>query len=253
MSPLEYYRPKTLEEALALLERGVPLAGGTALTPRRYHLEAVIDLQDLGLDGLEVGETEVRVGAAVRLQRLVEEAGAPEVLRRACRQEAGWNLRNMATLGGAAASGDGRSPLLTVLLALDARLRLEPGSEEQALDAWLEARGKPPRRLITEIVLPRPEAAAYEQVARSPADRPLVAAALARHGDGWRVALGGYGERPVRVPQAEAALAMGDLSAAARAAGEAYRQAGDAWASAEYRSEVAAVLVRRLATEVGAG
>jgi CO/xanthine dehydrogenase FAD-binding subunit len=58
--------------------------------------------------------------------------------------------------------------------------------------------------------------------------------------------------RPVLVPDAELALAAGDVPGAGEAARAAYAQADDAWASAEYRAEVAAVLVRRLAGEVGA-
>jgi CO/xanthine dehydrogenase FAD-binding subunit len=88
----------------------------------------------------------------------------------------------------------------------------------------------------------------YEQVARSPADRPIVAVAIG-HTDGGalRIVLGGFGARPVHVPRAEKALASDDLRAAGEAAAEAYAQAGDVWASAEYRSHAAAVLVRRLA------
>jgi CO/xanthine dehydrogenase FAD-binding subunit len=88
----------------------------------------------------------------------------------------------------------------------------------------------------------------YEQVARTPADRPIVAAAVG-HTDGtaYRVVLAGFGSRPVRVPRAEKALAADDPRAAGEAAAEAYAEAGDAWASAEYRSHVAAVLLRRLA------
>ena len=54
MPPLEYSRPGTLAEALALLQHGVPLAGGTALTANRRSLQAVVDLQDLGLDTLDI-------------------------------------------------------------------------------------------------------------------------------------------------------------------------------------------------------
>jgi CO/xanthine dehydrogenase FAD-binding subunit len=32
MGSLNYHRPKTIKETLALMEKGVPLAGGTALT-----------------------------------------------------------------------------------------------------------------------------------------------------------------------------------------------------------------------------
>jgi hypothetical protein len=39
------------------------------------------------------------------------------------------------------------------------------------------------------------------------------------------------------------------VAGAGRAAAQACATAGDAWASAEYRAEIAGVLVRRLATE----
>ena len=49
MSPLQYHRPQNLEEALELLEQGVPLAGGTRLTPDLRSVKALVDLQDLDL------------------------------------------------------------------------------------------------------------------------------------------------------------------------------------------------------------
>jgi hypothetical protein len=76
---------------------------------------------------------------------------------------------------------------------------------------------------------------AYEYVARTPADWPLVCAGVAAWPSGrTRVALGGFGEAPW--------LAMDGPTAhgAEFAAADAYSQAGDAWATAEYRREMAA-------------
>jgi hypothetical protein len=81
---------------------------------------------------------------------------------------------------------------------------------------------------------------AFETVARTPADRPIVCAALAQWPSGrTRLALGGYGQAPL--------LAMdgnepGGVETAVR---NAFAEAGDEWASAEYRSEMAAVLAKR--------
>ena len=55
--------------------------------------------------------------------------------------------------------------------------------------------------------------------------------------------------RAVRVPEAEAALAAGDLQAASRAVG-ALGYAGNLRGSADYRRKVAQVLVRRAAEEI---
>jgi carbon-monoxide dehydrogenase medium subunit len=254
MSPFTYYRPKTLGEAIAFLERGVPLAGGTTLTAQRGQIEAAIDLQELALDGLHVEEGTIHAGASLTLQALVEAGGdIPQALKTACRLEAGWNVRNRATLGGSVMSGDGRSPLLATLLALGAEAHLEPGDEIMSLGTLLEQRHAPAfRRLITELRFQQPLSLHYEQVSRAPADRPLVCVALAilpgEGSDGkLRVALGGFGARPVILPDIEHAhRQQAGLQAAAEAARTCFVGAEDAWASAEYRSHVAFVLVRRL-------
>jgi CO/xanthine dehydrogenase FAD-binding subunit len=81
---------------------------------------------------------------------------------------------------------------------------------------------------------------AYESVARTPADLPIVCAAAA----GWpsgrtRLALGGFGMAPLL------ALDGPEPEGAEIAARSAYSDAGDEWASAEYRREIAPVLARR--------
>lgn len=258
MSPFEYHRPKTVAEALKLLDRGVPLAGGTDLTPRRDEISAVIDLQELGLDYIESRDDIIVIGATVKLQTMVEnDELLPFALREACRSEASLNLRNMATLGGTVMSADGRSPVVTVLLAMDAKVIVEPGEKTVALEELLDHRDRDDfHGLITEIRLRLPEALRYEQVSRAPADRPLVCVAAARlPSDGaeklYRVVLGGVTSSPKRVKEAEARLSEGeDINTVADAARRTYTSAGDVWASSEYRAHTAGVLVGRLAKEI---
>jgi carbon-monoxide dehydrogenase medium subunit len=258
MAEMEYLRPKTMAEALSDVERGAPLAGGTALTPKAADLNAVVDLQDLGLDALRVEDEQVVAGAMLTLSALVDAADLlPGGLRQACRLEASANLRNAATLAGTVMVADGRSPLVTALLALDASATIEPRGETVTLDRLLDLREAGlTGRLITSMRFRMPEALAVQQVARAPADVPVVCAALAlRRERGRRVfgfALGGFGSRPIRVAEAEVALAGDEVEAAAAAAIQAFARAGDAWASAAYRAHVAGVLMRRLAQEVAA-
>jgi probable selenate reductase FAD-binding subunit len=256
MSSIDYHRPDSLQKALELLPGAQPLAGGTALTPRRSEITAVVDLQQLGFDGLGADQGSIWFGATCKLQALVDASGLPAALIQAANLEAPVNLRNMATVAGTIVACDGRSPLVAVLLALDAVARLAPGDSAASIDALLEARPQAlDGRLITRLEMRPPAVLRYEQVARSLKDRPIVCAALGGfEGKGgrfeFRLALGGHGSRPVRVPPAEAALQRGDPEAAAAAASAAYARAGDEWASAEYRAHVAAVLTRRLAQEV---
>jgi CO/xanthine dehydrogenase FAD-binding subunit len=254
MTPPEYVRPTTIAEALTALRGGTALAGGTAIAPRARKVARLVDLQALGIDQLQVEGDHVRMGAMLRLERLVE-AQLPDALRDACRQEAGLNLRNMASLGGTLLMCSGRSPLVTALLGLHAQVRMEPGPQQWPLDELLARRGSlPDGLLVTSIVFQVPLRIAQSAVARSPADRPILCAVVARlagRAPSFGVALGGFGRRPIVIPEAELALAAGDVSSAGEAARTACANAQDAWASAEYRAEVAATFIHRLAREVG--
>lgn len=247
MISLQYHRPQTLDEALELLKHGVPLAGGTRLTPGLRGIEALVDLQDLDLDQVVVDGARLEFGGTATLQALVDNAAElPEALIEAVRLEAGWNIRNKATVAGTIVAGDGRSPLLTVLLAMGAELEFAPGEERTSLAAVLD-RGvdRTGGKLITVIHAANPSRLEYAQVARSPADRPQICVAVASLGSTGliRIALGGFGAHPMLVESEED-------RAAAELAGTLYAEAGDQWASADYRSSVAATLVARLLAEV---
>ncbi len=239
-----YHRPQTLEEALALLAQPDtwPLGGGTVLVPRSREQDfAVVDLQALGLNTITVRGKQMEIGATVTLQTLLEAPQTPAALQQALRLEAPLNLRNAATVAGALVACDGRSPLATALLALDALLLLEPGAEQVRLGDLLPLRQERlAQRLITAVRLPLNARLAWEYVARTPADRPLVQVAVAQWPSGrTRVVVGGWGDAP------RLAMDGPDATGAETAARSACAEATDPWASADYRREVAAVLARR--------
>ena len=244
MTSLEYLRPSTMEEAVELLKKGIPLAGGTEITPRRQDLQTVIDLSQLGLDQITVSENTISIGATTKLQAILESNDLPQALRDVCRLEAGWNTRNMASLAGAIKSADGRSPLITVLLALEPDIIYEPSAGRMKLDAFLDIRDQP--QIIRKIEFISPLDLYYEQVSRSPRDFPLVSVALSVREESTgelavNISLGGFGPRPIQLMPVKA-----DFERAAILAIEAYADADDAWASGEYRSHAAQVLVSRL-------
>ncbi len=243
----EYYRPKTVQEALELLARDglktLPLAGGTVLNRPSPEPCAVVDLQELGLDGMEVKGHVFQVGATVTLEALLGVPQIPAALRQAIRQEANYHIRQVASVAGTLVSADGRSPFASALLALDASLQIRQlaSEEETSLGDWLPLRRQQERgRLIVSVKFPLNASLAYESVARTPADVPIICVALARWPSGrTRLALGGFGDAP------RLALDGPEAAGAEQAARAAYSQAGDEWASAEYRAEMAAVLTRR--------
>ncbi len=240
----EYHRPQTLEEALKLLSapNTRPLGGGTGLTHPSDESFAVVDLQALSLDRVHKFGKHLEIGAIVTLQSLLESAHSPTALKTAIELEAPLNLRTMGTVAGALVTCDGRSPFAVVMLALDAQLTVD---DEQSIVYGLGdllpirhelLKGK----LITKIEIPLQTKLSFETVARSPADKPIVCTALAQWPSGrTRLVIGGWGKVPT--------LAMdgNEASGVEAAARNAAHDAADQWASAEYRSAVAAVLAKR--------
>lgn len=261
-----YHRPHTLEEALSLLSRPnvLPLGGGTLLSGIKTESVEVVDLQALGLDRIEPKGKNLEIGATATLQILLENPHCPSALQTALRLEAPLNLRYAATVAGTIVACDGRSPFVTALLALDAVLHLQrldvndrqtgprarsrtssrPAAQSLVIGDFLPLR---PRCLITSIVLPLHVRLAFEYIARTPSDRPLVCAALAVWPSGrTRLALGGWSTQPLL------ALDGPEPSGLEPAARSAFAEAADEWASAEYRREMAVVLTRRCLQEVEA-
>jgi CO/xanthine dehydrogenase FAD-binding subunit len=242
---VEYYRPKDITETLNLLANSpikvVLMGGGTAID--RYSPEpfAIIDLQEVGLEVIQARGSVFEIGATATLQSLLERREIQDALRKSIRQEAALNLRQVGTVAGTLIAADGRSPFTTATYALDAVLNLMPDEEKKPLGSVLPLQRKDLlKRLVISITIPLNVKLAFEYVARTPADQPIVCAGVAIWPSGrTRVVLGGFGEAPV--------LAMdGTNSAGAEAAaGDAYSHAGDQWASALYRQEVAKVLVNR--------
>ncbi len=244
-----YHRPQTLEEALALLGRPsphtVPLGGGTLLSHAKGEPMEVVDLQALGLDGIAEQGKNLEIGAAATLQGLLEHGSCPTAMHLALKLEAPLNLRNAATVAGTVVSCDGRSTLVTTLLALDAKLagfRLSQGENgrkeiSENIGDFLPLR---PRGLITKITIPLQVRMAFEYVSRTPADKPIVCAAVVQWPSGrTRLAVGGFGNAP------RLAMDGTEPEGLETAARNAMHDATDEWGSADYRMDVAATLARR--------
>ncbi|MBI5934586.1 MAG: FAD binding domain-containing protein [Chloroflexi bacterium] len=241
----DYFRPQTLDEALALLSRPntLPLGGGTLLSHLQADSVSVVDLQRLGLDSLRAKGNELEIGATVTLQQLLESEHCPAALKSALKLEAPLNLRNSATVAGTLVSCDGRSSFATALLALDAKI--EQAIYDNSIIVYRvsnigEYMPLRSTKLITKITIPLNAKLAFEYVARTPSDKPIVCAALAQWGGKRaRLAVGGWGKSP--------SLAMDGTEAEGleSAAQNACHEATDDWASAEYRMDVASTLAKR--------
>src|ERR1700681_1572520 len=193
----EYFRPRTVDEALALLAEHAgdakPLAGGQSLIPAmnfRLATPAVlVDLNALSdLAYIRSDEQGVRIGGMPR-QRAAERS--PIVARDAPLVAetmpfiAHPAIRNRGTIGGSLAHADPAAELPAVMLALNAgfSLRSIKGLRSVSADDFftgLFSTAVEPGELLTEITVPkagRRAGFAFQEISRRHGDFALVGVA----------------------------------------------------------------------------
>jgi CO/xanthine dehydrogenase FAD-binding subunit len=240
----DYHRPKTMEEALTLLSEpnARPLGGGTTLTQLTHETFQVVDLQSLGLNKIIKSANVLSIGATVTLQELLESPNTPSVIKTSIKMEGPLNQRNRRTVAGALITSNGRSPFATMMMAMDARLSLNGGQTSVHLlgDFLISQSEILKNKLVTNLEIPIQVNIAFETVGRSPADKPILCAALAQWKSGrTRLALGGWGKIP------SLAFDGTEASGIDKAARIAAQGSEDEWGSAEYRTDIVGVLVER--------
>ncbi len=275
-----FYRPGTLREALALLQktgrRGAIVAGATDVVTRadrspRYF----IDVTHLDLDYVRKNGRGCTIGAATTMMALEKSSiirgFAGGILAKAAATCGSIQNRNMATVGGNLANASPAADSAVVLLALDAHLVVANSRRKHRIPL-AEFYVGPHKtvlksELIVEIVIPALPGGrsgwSFQKLGRTETDISLVNAAVGLQADAhgrikWsRIAMGAVGPMPVRARAAEKLLAGNALSEDLLAqAGEAVMNAvspiSDGRASAEYRREMSAVLARRALRECAA-
>ena len=128
-----YLRPDSLEEAWKLSQgRANVILGGTGwLKMGERTWNNAVDLSGLGLNQIEETEKGFRIGAMVTLRQLELHPGLDRLTQGAMaesvRHIVGVQFRNLATVGGSVLGRFGFSDVLTLLLALEARVVLYHG------------------------------------------------------------------------------------------------------------------------------
>lgn len=280
--PFEYYAPTSVEEALSLLARhgleAKPLAGGQSLIPtmnfRLARPAVLIDLNRISELAFirEEKSGALRLGAMTR-QRAVERSEAVAKSAPLLSETMPWiahpQIRNRGTIGGSLAHADPAAELPAVMLALQARFRLQ----REAGERWVEAKefftgmfatALEPEELLTEIEIPPlpPRTGwAFREMARRHGDYALagVAAMITLDKKGRcreaRIACLSVGEQPVEAGEAaqllhnEAPTEEAIREAAEKLSGEVIDPPSDIHASAEFRRHLIRVLTVQALTQ----
>lgn len=275
-APFQYFTPLRVDEVLDLLHQGggeaKVLAGGQSLLPllnfRLVKPGALIDINGVNeLSYIRPANGSLAIGAIARQKEVL---ASPEVQRQcslvseALAYVGHTATRNRGTVCGSIAHADPAGEMPVVATALDAAMVLHSANGARTLRPGeffqtYFTTAMEPDELLAEVqfpVLGPRTGSAFLEVSRRQGDFAIVAvAAVVTLNESGRVqkasvALGGVGGVPVRAAAVERALSGAEPTANALAESAALVKGeiepeDDIQASAEYRKDVAAVLVRR--------
>lgn len=276
MKPFEYFEANTVKEATQLLsnygEKAQILAGGIDLIPRirkgdiktEYvvNIQKIPDLDHIGPDGNQG----LKFGAMVKLHSLENLKAIQEkypIFYEAIHQITSVQAKYMGTAVGNLCVATPASDVATALYALGAELKIAgvKGERTEPIEKfYLDYLRTSLKRgeMVTGVSLPKPSPGAgtsFLNLARTRSDiaKMCVAVALTVQ-DGIcrevRIAMGAAAPTLFRATKAEGALtgqkaSLQAIAAAAKTASEETRPITDLRSTAEYRKEMANVLVRR--------
>jgi carbon-monoxide dehydrogenase medium subunit len=271
----DYASPATIEEAVALLAsrsgNAKIISGGQSLVPmlafRLAAPELLVDLKRLqGLNRIVIAEDGVRLGAKVRwceIEHNERLKAAHPLLVEATRHVAHYQIRNRGTVGGSLAHADPAAELAGIAITCEAELIIVGPKGKRIDKASNFFRGSLTTSLaadeiLTEIKLPPWPAGrrwAFLEFALRRGDFAIAGVALHYDLVGDKIAdihIGaiGVGDRPLRLPAAEAVLngrRLDDVTIedAAKAARESVDPPSDIHAPAEYRRALLTTLLAR--------
>lgn len=276
LSAIDYVSPGSLDEVVRLLAEhdgeAKIISGGQSLMPmlafRMAMLELAVDLRRVpGLNGISVDDDGVVLGAMVRWRDIEHDrrlATAHPMLAAAVRHVAHYQVRNRGTVGGSLAHADPAAELPAVAVTCGAGIEVVGPQGRRTVPAEEFFVGPlvtvlDTAEVITALKLPpwRPTRRfAFEEYSRRMGDFALAGVALCHDidADGRiadpRIGAFGVGDVPLRLTEAEAALAGQEpgeaaFDAAVAAAMAAVQPESDIHADGAYRRALLGTLLGR--------
>ncbi len=197
----EYRKAESLEEAWQLNQkRSNRVIGGMMwLKMSRGRVQTAIDLSGLGLDTIEEQEDRFVIGSMVTLRQLELHEGLNRytdgAMKEALRHIVGVQFRNGATVGGSLYGRYGFSDVLTIFMAMGAKLELYKGGilplEDYAAMPY-------DRDILVRVFVEKKAAGYYYQSVRNTeTDLPVLTCAAAMTEDGFRICVGARPQKAV--------------------------------------------------------
>lgn len=275
----EYEKPRTLEEAIALLGRykedARPLAGGMSLVPlmklRLLQPQHIVDLGGIEeLKGIRKSSDRVEIGPMTTNAEIGDTEWLLEafpLIRDTVHVIGDVQVRNLGTIGGNISDADPSLDWLPTLIALDADIVISGTKGERVVPAGgflVEPYTTvlTPDELVTSVRIPLPKGrttGAHIKIERRTGDFAVAIAASQITIDGSgkctgaRVVIGAVSPLPIRAESTEKSLAGKALNEAniSAAAGEALKDIegadilADVKATSDYRRAMVPVMIKR--------
>ncbi len=189
-----YVRAKSLEEAWELNQKkNNKIVAGNCWTRLGHgNIGTIISLKDLGLDKIESDKEQIKIGAMVSLREIENNKEILEsfgnCVQKAVESIVGVQFRNLATVGGSVWGRFGFSDVLTVFLALGAKVELFKKGIV-GIEEFIEMDYD--RDVLVSIILPKKGLkASYDSVRLTKTDFPMLNCCVARNGEKMRVVIG---------------------------------------------------------------
>ena len=273
----DYYDPRSLGEALALLDRhsddAKVLAGGQSLMPllnmRLARPSIVVDINQIEeLNYVRASDSGIAIGAIARQRALQTEKLIAErvpILREGAYYIAHPQIRSRGTICGSIAHADAAAELPALALALDAEMILTSAKAARTVGAKaffqsFFTTALKANEILTEVRFPAPpkdSAWSVLEISRRHGDFAIagIIAGLVLESNREviahaRLVYFGVGATPIRVTAAEEALigqaaSESTFEAAAQSAKQGIDPTSDIHATEEYRRALAATLTKR--------
>ena len=278
----KYFRPGSVSEALALLSENQDdckiLAGGQSLVPamnfRLLRPSIIIDINELEeLSAIKATDQNVLIGALTRhaaFHRDIVAGPLGRLLSKVVRHIAHFPIRQRGTFGGSLAHADPAAEWCLVATTLGAQIVARSSRGERVIPSREFFKGTfttalAADEILSEIRLPMMAdgwRTGFNEFSRRAGDFALgMALAALRIESGVvkeaRLGIGGVSDRAIRLEKLEQSLVGKAASpqafdAVAQEAREAVVPIADIHASAEYRRDLIATVVKRALSEAAA-